>query len=1292
MTMSGKSKRVCVDVGGTFTDCLVMDETGLLQKFKASTTPSDPTRGFMDAMGKAAHHYGVELDRFLGQIEVLVHGTTLATNVLLTGRGAKAGLLTTRGFRDTLEIRRAIKPINVSLYNLFISPNRPLIPRSRRIGIEERTLYTGEVATPLNERETADAVRKMKAQGVESIAVCFLHSYANPANELRAAALCREVAPEIFVTTSHETLPVWREFERFSTTAVGAYVGPAVGRYLTSLERALNGSGFRGTFLVMLANGLVQNIRECMHRPVFLLHSGPAAAPSGAVHLGRSLGDEKLLSVDMGGTSFDVCLVDREEIPTTTEHWENDQRVAIKMVDISSIGAGGGSIARVDSLGLLRVGPESAGADPGPACYGRGREATVTDANLTLGYVPADYFLGGEMKIDAEASRRAMRPLGERLGMSEVEVAEAIFRTVNANMADKITEVSTKRGHDVRDCVMIAGGGGGPIHAGFIAASLGVRKVVVPPVAALYSAFGMYAMDIGQDYARSFVSRTNSIDLAALNRVYEELEAEALASFKAHGVTAKNVTFKRTVDMRYVGQFHEVEADMANGRVTQEKLDEAIATFGRRHEELYTFSMPWKPMEILTLRLKASTPKAPFGLPQVDHGGKDPRRALKRRRTCRFGGRDVETPVYHGDRMLAGNVIRGPAIIEEATTTVVIPETFVCTVDKYKNYILTRVEEARAEVHAAPEKTAAGKPKVDATTVATVWHSMQTICKEMRHVVDRTAQNYLIGQLHDLSVGIWGADGSAIAVPVGLPCQFLGTTFAVQDLVKAFAGNIHPGDMFLTNDPYHGGHNCHLPDWGFFRPIFYKGELLFFTLCRGHQMDTGGSFPGGYFPNGFDIHAEGICIPPIKVYDSGEERTDVINLILNNVRFRDGVRIDLQAMIGATVMCEKRVTALLDAYGKETVFSCVAEMLARTERAVREEIRKIPDGVYAGAAATDDDGTVLDEPVWVRTRITVKGDEMTIDFSESDAQRKGFINSVYAPTYGNAVAAALLSFDPALADYHNHGTMTPMKVVAPAGSVVNCEYPATVGASPVAVGNQVMEAVVEAMSKAVPQRAVATWAKHRGDYVFAVDPRRNERYVRTTFDFDGSGGAVWGFDGYQGCSSMTALGAVTRGNVEEEEIRLPWRLLKYEFATDLTGAGRWRGGPGMDWEALNEGSAGQMATGSSDGDVVQGVGAVGGLPSPVSRTYLRRNGEDLHIKPHRLVEVHERDILVKHSSGGGGVGNPAERDPEMVREDVENELVSLEAAREVYKVVIDPVSFKLDIDATEVLRAGAKSP
>ncbi|MCL4181827.1 MAG: hydantoinase B/oxoprolinase family protein [Burkholderiaceae bacterium] len=581
------------------------------------------------------------------------------------------------------------------------------------------------------------------------------------------------------------------------------------------------------------------------------------------------------------------------------------------------------------------------------------------------------------------------------------------------------------------------------------------------------------------------------------------------------------------------------------------------------------------------------------------------------------------------------------------------------------------------------------KLDIDPTTVATVWHSMQSICREMRYVIDRTSQNFLISQLHDVSVGIWDAQGRTVAVPVGLPVQFLGTGFAVRDLVAKFGGNIHPGDVFLTNDPYHGGHCCHLPDWAFLRPIFHKGELLFFTLARAHQQDTGGAYPGGYFPNGFDIHSEGICIPPTKVVEKGVERTDIFDLIWNNVRFPEGVRIDNYAMLAATRRADQRIAALLDHYGKEKVLACVEQMTQRTEKAVREEIRKIPDGVYKGAAATDDDGTELDVPVWVRCTVTVKDDEITLDFSESDAQRKGFINAIYAATYGNAIAATILTFDPALADYHNEGTMRPIKVVAPAGLVVNCQYPATVGASPVNVGIQVMEAVLQALAQARPERAVAAWGKHRGDYVSSTDPRTGERYVRTSFDYDGSAGAVWGYDGYQGVSCMTALGAVNRGDVEEMEIRLPWRMEKYELVPDFTGAGRWRGGPGIQWIAVNEGSDGVIATGSSDGDEIQGFGALGGEPVPQCRTFIQRGDEEIRLKPHRLVQMKHGDVIDKRSSGGGGVGSPWERDPEMVREDVENELVSLQAARDVYGVVIDPQTLKVDHGKTSDLRASA---
>jgi N-methylhydantoinase B len=577
---------------------------------------------------------------------------------------------------------------------------------------------------------------------------------------------------------------------------------------------------------------------------------------------------------------------------------------------------------------------------------------------------------------------------------------------------------------------------------------------------------------------------------------------------------------------------------------------------------------------------------------------------------------------------------------------------------------------------------------VDPITLATVWHGFQTTCREMRHMMARTAQSFLMSQLRDLSVGLWKADGSTIAMPEGLLDQFLGTRFAIEHIRSHFGDDLNPGDVILTNDPYHGGHAPHLPDWGFIRPIFSEGELAFFTLCRGHVMDTGGSFPGGYFPNGYDIHAEGLCIPPTKVIEGGEERRDVLELIFNNVRFREEMEVDCEAMIATTAFAERRAHEVIGRYGLDTVLGCVDEMISRTERAVRAEIASIPDGTYEGASATDDDGTVLDEPVWVRVAATIRGDELELDFSASDDQRPGFVNRGWAATYGTAVGSAILLMDPALADYHNEGSLRPITVVAPVGSVLNCEYPATVGGGPVAVGEQITESVTEALSKARPERALAPWGKHRGDYTSGTDTRNGRPYVRTSFDYDGSAGAVAGYDGATGPASFGCLGSVMRGNVEEAEVRFPWKVTQLEVVPDFMGAGRWRGGGGVDWRAVNLGGPARMATGSSDGDEMVPSGVLGGDDCPPSRTFVRRGKELMRVKPHRMQPLETGDEVVKLSSGGAGVGDPREREPERVREDVIDEMITVEAAERIYGVALDPDTLEIDGGRTEKLRRG----
>ena len=690
--------RVCVDVGGTFTDCLVLEGTGELRQFKSVTTPQDPSLGFLASLEKAARNYHQSLATFLAEVDLLIHGTTLATNTLINENGAKTGLITTKGFQDVIEIRRGYKNIRLSMYNVFVPPYKPLVPRRHRLEVEERTLDSGEILTPLNEDEARVAAAKLKEAGMESLAVCFLHSYANPHNERRATEIAKAVFNGGYVTSSHEILPVWREFERFSTTVVSAYVGPVVDRYLRALARRLEDSGFKKNLLLMLSSGLVETVEHCSPRAVLLIGSGPAAAPAGAAYLGQSVGRQNLLSIDMGGTSLDVCLIRDGEIPTTTESWVGEERVATKMVDIHSAGAGGGSIAWIDSLALLRVGPHSAGAEPGPACYAKGgKDPTVTDADLLLGYVPADYFLGGEIELSRERAEEAVKQVAAPLGMTVAQAAQAIFTTVNSFMADQVTEVSTKRGYDVRDFALVAGGGAGPVHAAAIAELLGIPTVVIPSVAATYSAFGMFAMDVGRNYARSYICGAKNIDIDKVNRLYREMEAEALAGFRSSGISAEQVIFSRTADMRYGGQFHEVEVELSGATFTAGQLAATLSEFHKQHERLYTFQMPWKSVEFFTFRLRASAAKAPFHLRQINQAGPDGAIALKRRRPCWFEGREVDTPVYDGSRLLAGCRLEGPAIIEEVTTTVVVPASFRCTVDRWKNYLLTRVENANEE-------------------------------------------------------------------------------------------------------------------------------------------------------------------------------------------------------------------------------------------------------------------------------------------------------------------------------------------------------------------------------------------------------------------------------------------------------------------------------------------------------------------------------------------------------------------------------------------------------------------
>ena len=580
-----------------------------------------------------------------------------------------------------------------------------------------------------------------------------------------------------------------------------------------------------------------------------------------------------------------------------------------------------------------------------------------------------------------------------------------------------------------------------------------------------------------------------------------------------------------------------------------------------------------------------------------------------------------------------------------------------------------------------------GERTVDPVTISTIWYALQRICREMRHLLYRTGQSFTITQSKDVSTGIWDAVGTTLAIPAGITPHFLGGKYSVEYVLQEYQGEIYPGDVFLSNDPYRG-YTAHASDWGFFRPIFHEGRLVFWTMCRTHMEDTGAAHPGAHVPDPYDCYAEGLLIPALKIVEREREQKDVMKLIWNNIRRAENVRIDSLGAIAATRLCEQRMIALLDRYGAETVLAALNSMIARTERVARSVFAKIPDGTYYGESATDDDGVTRDTPVTVRVDLIVRGDEITLDFSKSDPQQRGYVNSTSQTTRSASMAALALFMGPEMADYQNEGLMRPVSYVNPEGRVTNARFPAPCAGAPINVGQNITESVMMAMSEALPERAAAGWGRRYGQEIDGTDPETGRFFMYSGYEAEGGAGAVTGFDGYHGTSSIATLAQVVRPNAEDIEHRYPVRVHQREFRVDSCGAGRWRGGAGFVWEIENLADESGLQTGAAQGETTFSHGALGGRPTLPNECYIVRDGERIQAKVHRVFRWRHGDHLLKLTGGGGGVGPPSERDPRAVWDDVYvNELVSLEAAREVYKVVIEPETREIDWEATRALRA-----
>lgn len=673
------SVRVGVDTGGTFTDLVLYDaDTGELRISKVSSTPSAPSRAVFDSFAKA----GVDTTT----VSTFVHGTTVATNALIERKGAHVALLTTDGFRDILRIQRVTRPGHFDLH--WVKPKH-FVPRSHSIGVPERILRDGEVLLPLDETRVRAEVARLRDEGdVSAIAVSYLFSFVNPAHELRTRELIEEVWPGVSVSLSHEVLPRWREYERTSTTVLDAYLKPVMHDYMQTLEDTCRERGI-GQLLVLRSNGGVMSPAKAKEQPIALVRSGPSGGIMASSAIGRLLGLGDMIACDMGGTSFEACLLPGSE-PTFTnlEELEYGVPIALTMVDARAIGAGGGSLASVDAAGILKVGPQSAGADPGPACYGRGgTQATVTDANVVLGRLAPEFLLAGDLALDIAASERALDELAERLGLSRERVAQGIVDVANSNMAQALRLVSTDRGYDPRGSTLIAYGGAGPLHACELAGALQIGRVLVPVHPGAFSAFGALLADTRFDYTQTRWMRMRDLDIDAASEVFRGLEARAAADFRQEGF-AEAPRLVRSIDMRYVGQNWELNVPLPGGELTADDFAVGAKTFEEEHERFYGYSIPGEELELLTFNVAAVGTRHSVELPKLV-GGPQPEPIDRRPVVFRADEGAVETAVYDRTSFRAGAEIAGPAVVGQVDATTLLPPGSVGHVDEYGNLLIT---------------------------------------------------------------------------------------------------------------------------------------------------------------------------------------------------------------------------------------------------------------------------------------------------------------------------------------------------------------------------------------------------------------------------------------------------------------------------------------------------------------------------------------------------------------------------------------------------------------------------
>jgi N-methylhydantoinase A/oxoprolinase/acetone carboxylase beta subunit/N-methylhydantoinase B/oxoprolinase/acetone carboxylase alpha subunit len=1251
---------VGIDTGGTFTDLVAFDdETGALSAGKSPSTPVDPARAIFHAFEAAG--------LAPASAATIVLGTTVGTNALLERKGADVLYVTTAGFRDVPIIQRVDKK---DPYDLQWLKPRPFVERERCLEVDERIAADGTVLRPLADAEV-ERLGDEIAVWVEgmgdrtpAVAINLLFAYANPEHELRLAGGLRRRFPDLELSVSHALAPTWREYERANTTIVDAYLKPVFSRLVERFDDGLAERGFTGAVTIVKSNGGQVEAGAAPERSAELVLSGLAGGIVAGQYYGELAGERDLITLDMGGTSADVGMVRDGEVDYVSDYeLEFGLPIALPAIDLRTVGAGGGSIAWVDAGGLLRVGPQSAGALPGPICYGLGgTDVTVTDANLVLGRLDPAFFLGGRMPLHEEAARTAVGSLARTLGLEPDETAQAVVELATQRMAGAIREAAIEKGADVRDFHLVAFGGAGPLHAYDVAEALGMRGILVPPHPGLASAFGTLVADRRVDRRWTHYFRSDAVDLDGVNARLEGMAADAAAALAREGFFGTPAV-ACSISMRYAGQNYETEVPAPAGALDEGGLARLLAAFHERHEATFGYSFPDETVELIHFNVSAVGATA-RPRPMGPAPGRPPAPSAFREVSFAGSGR-VATPIYARSDLPAGWEVEGPAVIEESDSTTLLPPGARLAVGPAGVLRISRPE--------APGESR--RRSIDSVTMSVINDHLVNVAQEMGTRMMRTSYSPIFSESRDFSCAVFNARGEMIAQGAFCPAHLGAIAHTVEFMLDELdPASLEPGDVLLHNDPYRGG--CHMPEHTLLRPIFHDGRLVAFGAVIGHMAEIGAVTVGSFAATATEVYQEGLRLPPVRLMRRGERVDDVWKIILANHRTPRHTWGDLHAMIGALHVADERFCELLAKYGADFLLAVSDELIAYSRRLAQAAIAEIPPGDYGFEDVMEDDG-IEERPYRISVRVSRDNGRLVVDYTGSDPQAKGPVNATYGVTTSATYNALFQLCGPGIP--RNAGAHRATKTIAPPGTVVNVAFPGPSVGGNTETQPKLVGMILGALAPAMPERVMAAEGVTCCNFLFGgLHPATGEYYAHYHLEASGWGGR----SRTDGNSAQNHIHGNCRNTpVEVFETRYPFVVERYELIPDSGGAGRRRGG--LATRRIMTVTAPEITASAIMDRVKAGAwGLFGGDPGRPAAILVRRAGEpDFRTFPESFgtrsaskfagVVLRRGDSVLIDSAGGGGYGDPGEREPELVLADVRAGLVSRDAARARYGVDVD---------------------